>query len=143
MPTGIEELWKALEADATAGKTGTRGWLLRLARPEAGCPLFAALKLSSRRPAVLPRLPRDSVPGRRLWPCSKGSDPFAAELECRAHFGVALKEPRFNDVFPPLTTGSPSRAVTHSQPCMHFQLLRSVAISFPTLQNIKKHERRR
>lgn len=95
----IEELWLALEADATAGKSGPRGWLLRLARPEAGCPLFAALELSSRRRAVLLRLTRGSVPVRRLWPRCKGLEPLAVEVENRAHFGVALKESRFADVF--------------------------------------------
>ncbi len=99
MPTGIDELWKALEAAATSGKAGLRGWLIRLVRPEAGCPLFAAVEHSSRRRAVLLRLPRGAVPARRLWPRCKGLEPLAVELDSRAHFGVVLKEPRFADVF--------------------------------------------
>src|SRR5882672_5698196 len=99
MPKTIEALWRALETDAAAGKTGTRGWLLRLARPDADCLLFVGLELTSRRRAVLLRLPSTSMPSRRLWPRCKGLDPLALEVEGKAHFGVALKEPRFADVF--------------------------------------------
>lgn len=95
----IEDLWKALEADAIAGKTGASGWLLRLARPAAGCPLFVGLELASRRRAVLLRLPSASVPTRRHWPRCKGLEPLAVAVGGSAHFGVALKEPRFADVF--------------------------------------------
>jgi hypothetical protein len=95
----IEDLWKALEADAIAGKTGASGWLLRLARPAAGCPLFVGLELASRRRAVLLRLPSASVPPRRHWPRCKGLEPLAVTVGGSAHFGVALKEPRFADVF--------------------------------------------
>ena len=99
----IGDLWTALEADAAAGKTGASGWLLRLARPTAACPLFVALELASRRRAVLLRLPSASVPARRHWPRCKGLEPLAVELDGGAHFGVALKEPRFADVFTALT----------------------------------------
>lgn len=99
----IEALWQALEADAAAGKVGVRGWLLRLARPDADCPLFVALELTSRRRAVLLRLPGVSVPSRRLWPRCKGLEPLALDIEGSAHFGVVLKEPRFGDVFAALS----------------------------------------
>ena len=111
MPIGIEVLWKALEADVAVGQTGTSGWLLRLARPQAGCPLFAALELSSRRRAVLLRLPRGFMPARRLWPRCKGLESLAIELENRAHFGVALKEPRFADVFTALAEDLTRRVI--------------------------------
>ncbi len=95
----IEGLWAALEADAVAGNAGTSGWLLRLARPQAGCPLFIALELASRRRAVLLRLPTALVPVRRHWPRCKGLEPITVKIECEAHLGVALKETRFADVF--------------------------------------------
>ena len=95
----IEDLWKALETDATAGKTGASGWLLRLARPAADCPLFVGLELASRRRAVLLRLPSASVPVRRRWPRCKGLEPLAVTVGGSAHFGMALKEARFADVF--------------------------------------------
>jgi hypothetical protein len=95
----IEDLWKALESDAAAGKTGASGWLVRLARPAASCPLFVGLELASRRRAVLLRLPSASVPTRRHWPSCKGLEPLAVAVGGTAHFGVALKEPRFADVF--------------------------------------------
>jgi hypothetical protein len=95
----IDELWKALEADATNGKTGGSGWLLRLAQPAAGCPLFVGLELASRRRAMLLRLPSSSVPTRRLLPRCKGLEPLAVTVDGGAHFGVVLKEARFADVF--------------------------------------------
>ncbi len=96
----IDDLWMALEADATAGKkSGVSGWLLRLAQPSAGCLLFIGLELASRRRAVLLRLPSAAVPTRRHWPRCKGLEPLAVSVGGSAHFGVALKEPRFADVF--------------------------------------------
>lgn len=95
----IEELWKSLEADALAGRAGRSGWLIRLAHPAVKCPLLAGLELTSRRRAVLLRLPRRAVPSRRKWPRSKGLEPLAIVIDGREHFGVALKEPRFADVF--------------------------------------------
>ena len=95
----IEELWSALDADAATGQAAKGGWLLRLARPAAGCPLFVGLELASRRRTVLLRLPSRSVPPRRLWPRSKGLDPLAVTIDGKAHFGVGLKELRFADVF--------------------------------------------
>lgn len=95
----IDELWKALEADAATGKTGASGWLLRLAQPAAGCPLYVGLELASRRRAMLLRLPSASVPTRRHWPRCKGLEPLAVNVGGSAHFGVALKEDRFADVF--------------------------------------------
>jgi hypothetical protein len=95
----IDDLWKALEADAVAGNAGASGWLLRLARPEAGCPLYVGLELASRHRALLLRLPSASVPQRRHWPRCKGLEPLAVTVGGSAHFGVALKEDRFADVF--------------------------------------------
>jgi hypothetical protein len=99
----IEELWMALEADAAAGQTGKSGWLLRLARPAAGCPLFVAFECASARRAVLLRLPSRAVPSRRLWPRSKGLEPLGVAVDNDSYFGVALKESRFSDVFAALT----------------------------------------
>src|SRR5436190_12030895 len=95
----IDDLWKALEADAATGKTGPSGWLLRLAQPAPSCPLYVGLELGSRRRAMLLRLPSDSVPPRRYWPRCKGLEPLAVAVDGSAHFGVALKEARFADVF--------------------------------------------
>lgn len=95
----IDDLWKALEADATTGKARAGGWLLRLARPAVGCPLYVALELVSRHRALLLRLPSACVPTRRHWPRCKGLEPLAVTVGGSAHFGVALKEDRFADVF--------------------------------------------
>lgn len=99
MPIGIEHLWAAMDRDIAAGKTNASGWLLRLARPAASCPLFVAIELTSRRRAILLRLPVDSVPSRRRWPRCKGLEPLALRIEGTEHFGIALKEARFADVF--------------------------------------------
>lgn len=95
----IEELWQALEADALAGTPGAGGWLLRLARPSSQCPLFAGLELASRRRAILLRLPRAALPSRRKWPRCKGLEPLAVMIDNGDHFGVAVRDPRFADVF--------------------------------------------
>ncbi|MGD0390989.1 MAG: PD-(D/E)XK motif protein [Tepidisphaeraceae bacterium] len=95
----IDELWAALEADAVGGSAGSGGWLLRLARSVAGCPLFVGLELASRRRAILLQLPEDTLPARRLWPRSKGLEPLAVSVEGNSYFGVVLKESRFLDVF--------------------------------------------
>lgn len=94
-----EVLWKALEADASASGEGQGGWLLRLALPTAGCPLFVGLELASSRRAILLRLPSGMLPVRRKWPRAKGLEPLAVNVDGNTHFGVALKEPRFADVF--------------------------------------------
>src|SRR5688572_17756703 len=99
MATGIDELWAAMDRDITAGKADAAGWLLRLARPTAGCPLFAAIELASRRSAVLLRLPLESVPSRRRWPRCKGLEPLSLKIGQREYFGVMLKEERFKDLF--------------------------------------------
>lgn len=99
----IEELWKTIEMDAKAGKTGASGWLLRLGRPTTNFPLFVGLELASRRRAVLLRLRTELLPARRLWPRSKGLEPLAVEIDGAVHFGVALKEPRFAEVFSALS----------------------------------------
>jgi hypothetical protein len=99
MPTGIHNLWAAMDRDVTAGRAGAAGWLLRLARPTVGCPLFAAVELTSRRRAVLLRLPPESVPLRRRWPRCKGLEPVRLRIDGEEHFGVTLKDERFADVF--------------------------------------------
>ena len=99
MPTAIHNLWAAMDRDAAAGRAGASGWLLRLAQPTATCPLFAAIELTSRRRAVLLRLPVESVPPRRRWPRCKGLEPVSLRIDGKEHFGVALKDERFVDVF--------------------------------------------
>lgn len=99
MPTAMNELWTAMDDDAAAGKSDAAGWLLRLARPDVGCPLFAAVEITTHRRAILLRLPIASVPPRRQWPSCKGLDPLTLKFGGDEHFGVALKDTRFRDVF--------------------------------------------
>jgi hypothetical protein len=99
MPTGINDLWEAMESEIAEGKTSATGWLMRLARPEVKCPLFAGIELASRRRAVLLRLSPETIPSRRQWPRSKGLEPLNLKMGGKEHFGVALKEDRFKDVF--------------------------------------------
>lgn len=99
MPTGIDNLWQAMDHDIATGTAVSAGWLLRLAQPATQCPLFAAIALATRRRAVIHRLPVDSVPSRRRWPQCKGLEPLALRTDGKEHFGVALKEERFADVF--------------------------------------------
>ena len=112
----IEDLWKAIEADAAAGKTSAGGWLLRLVRPAAACPFFVGLELASRRRVMLLRLPTSLVPSRRMWPRSKGLEPLAVTIEASPHFGVALKEERFADVFTALVEDLIRRVIEAGTP---------------------------
>ena len=114
----IDDLWKELEADVGAGKSGASGWLLRLAQPTAGCSVFVGLELASRRRAVLLRLPSASVPSRRHWPRCKGLEPLAVDVDGIAHFGVALKEPRFADVFTALAEDLVRRVADSGDPVL-------------------------
>jgi len=95
----IDELWTAMEAEAGYGGA----WWLRLVRPDASCPLFAAMETSTRRRGILLRLPPSDIPSRRRWPRCQGLEPVALEIDGSAHFGVILKEERFADVFSALT----------------------------------------
>jgi len=116
MTMQIEELWKSLEADAVTGKTAASGWLLRLVKPAAACPLFLGLELSSRRRAIMLRLSPTSMPSRRLWPRSKGLESFAISIEKAPHFGVCLKESRYADVFTALTEDLARRVTESASP---------------------------
>lgn len=89
----IEEQWRSLEAEAT----GADGWRLQLARPVKGHPLFAAVEGTRR--ALLLRVPVKSIPPKHQWPVISGLDMLAINLAGHTYFGVALREPRFADVF--------------------------------------------
>ncbi len=99
MPIRIEQIWQAIEEGLAAEPTKRVGWLLRLARPAAQCPLFVAIESATRRRAVLLRLPKGSVPPRRRWPRCRGLDTLILTIAGKEHFGVVLKEERFADVF--------------------------------------------
>lgn len=118
----IEDLWSALEADAEAGRAGNSGWLIRLARPAPGCPLFVGLELASLRRAVLLRLPSATIPTRRLWPRSKGLEPLAIVVDGKPHFGVALKDLRFADVFTALAEDLARRLAEAGDPSAQARL---------------------
>lgn len=115
----IEELWKVLESDADAGKPGAGGWLLRLTRPTAGCPLFVGVELESRRRAILLQLPAALMPPRRLWPRCKGLEALAIQMEGNTFFAVALKEPRHGDVFTALSEDLARRISEVETPAEH------------------------
>lgn len=94
MPTTIEAQWKELEAEPAFV-----GWRLLLARPKKGFPLQAALEGTSRRRAVLLRVPVEVIPIRKKWPASRGLFVFTEMISGHAHCGVSLKDERFADVF--------------------------------------------
>lgn len=99
----MNELWAMMESEIAEGKSDAAGWLIRLAQPKAGCPLFVALEVGSLRRAVLLRLPFASVPAHRHWPRCRGLEPMALKFGSDEHFGVALKDERFSDVFSSLS----------------------------------------
>lgn len=89
----IDEQWQALEAEAV----GSASWRLQLARPIKGHPLFVAVEGAKR--ALLLRVPASAIPPRHQWPACTGLEVLAVQLGNHAHLGVALREPRFGDVF--------------------------------------------
>lgn len=91
----IETQWTELEREAR--DHADAGWRLRLARPVGGHPLFVAVA-SGRRHLML-RTARADIPPRADWPDCAGLELLAIELEGHAYLGVALREPRFADVF--------------------------------------------
>jgi hypothetical protein len=91
----IEAQWQALETESRS--LGDDGWRLRLARPVGGHPLFAAT--SGRRRVLLLRGAAAAIPPRADWPVCTGLEMLAVTLDGHAYLGVALREPRFADVF--------------------------------------------
>ncbi len=94
METTIDAQWRDLEAEAPSA-----GWRLRLARPRKGFPLHVALDGTTRRRALLLRVPTEVIPPRKKWPAYRGLLLFIETINGLAHCGVALKEARFADVF--------------------------------------------
>lgn len=91
----IESQWQALETEARA--LSDDAWRLRLARPVGGHPLFVAV--SAGRRVLLLRTPAALMPPRADWPTSTGIDVLSIALDGHTYLGVALREPRFADVF--------------------------------------------
>lgn len=109
----IEEQWTALESEEPGDS-----WRLQLARPIKDHPLFVAI--SGARRALLLRTPSSAIPPRHHWPSSAGLELLGLQLNDQTYFGVALREPRFRDVFAALAedlarrieaTTSPTEAV--------------------------------
>jgi hypothetical protein len=98
METTIDDQWKELEAEPSFV-----GWRLLLARPKKGFPLQVALEGTSRRRAVLLRVPVDLIPVRKKWPACRGLFFFTENISGQAHCGVSLKDERFADVFTALS----------------------------------------
>lgn len=94
METTIEHQWKELEAEPPFV-----GWKLLLARPKKGFPLQVALEGTSRRRAILLRVPVEVIPVRKKWPACRGLFVFTENISGHAHCGVSLKDERFADVF--------------------------------------------
>lgn len=91
----VEKQWGTLEAEAEAA--GGDGWRMQLARPLKGHPLFVAVEGSRR--VLLLRVPTEAIPPRQHWPVCTGLEVLAVQISGHAHLGVALREPRFGDVF--------------------------------------------
>ncbi len=116
MQTTIDELWREMSTAAASDAAPVTGWALRLARPTAGCPLYAAVDLASGRRGVLLRLPASLLPPRQRWPNCKGMDPLTLRADGHEHFGVALKEERFRDVFAALAEDLARRVTIAATP---------------------------
>lgn len=106
MPTTIDSQWKDLEAEPQFV-----GWRLLLARPMKGFPLYAALEGTSRRRAILLRVPAEVIPIRKKWPVCRGLFVFTENISGHAHCGVSLKDERFADVFTALAEDLARRVV--------------------------------
>jgi hypothetical protein len=65
---------------------------------------------------VLLRLPVSSIPPPRRWPNCKGLDPLTLRIDGHEHFGVALKEDRFRDVFTALVEDLARRVLEATTP---------------------------
>ncbi len=94
MATTIDDQWKELEAEPSF-----IGWRLLLARPKKGFPLQVALEGTSRRRAILLRVPAEVIPIRKKWPACRGLFVFTENISGHAHCGVSLKDERYADVF--------------------------------------------
>ena len=123
MKVTIDSLWLLIDQDLQTGGLNQTGWMLRLAQPTANCLLFAGIELSTKRKALLIRLPIGLIPHPRQWPLCKGLFPFSFESDGCHYFGVALKDNIFSDVFTSLAEDllrRVSEASTESDQCNAF-----------------------
>jgi hypothetical protein len=93
----IEGLWREIEQDS-ASDTKV-GWMIRLARPQAGHQLFVALDKATGDRALLLRVSPSVMPQRSKWPRCQGLELFSVLIDSVPHFGVRLKDKSASDVF--------------------------------------------
>jgi hypothetical protein len=89
-------IWATL---VTASTKGTAGWRLVRCRATPGRSLFAAIDPGADRRVLLLPLSGARAPVRRHWPRCAGLEPVSVAISDEPHVGVALKDPRFADVF--------------------------------------------
>jgi len=117
MLTAIENLWNDMEKSIhSSADNHSSGWVLRLARPDNRCPLYAACQLKEGRRALLIQLPGELMPSPRRWPQCRGLEAIAVRFDGREHFGVALKDAAFADVFASLANDLARRLDTVTSP---------------------------
>jgi hypothetical protein len=93
----IEELWRALEAEAVAGAGDA--WLLRRATATPGHPLLVALEPATCIRTLLLPAARNELPPRRDWPECRGLELQIVSVSGATHLAIRLRDTASSDVF--------------------------------------------
>lgn len=93
----IEELWKAIEAEAAADDGVA--WVLRRATAIPGHPLLVALEPTTRIRTLLLPAAKSEVPPRRDWPECRGLELQMVSISGATHLAVRLRDAASADVF--------------------------------------------
>src|SRR5258705_112061 len=107
--TAIESLWQAVEEEAKHAAQDK--WVLRRVLPHGAHDLSIGIETPNGRRLLLLRTDRTALPRVRALPDCRGLEVFVrqgAGAE-KGVLGVALKEPRFADVFTALATDLTAR----------------------------------
>jgi hypothetical protein len=106
----IDELWRALEAEAAVGNSDA--WLLRRATPSPGHPLLVALEPGTHIRMLLLPAAKSDVPPRRDWPDCRGLELQMISVAGATHLAVRLRDSGSGDVFTTLAEDMAPRVAT-------------------------------
>ncbi len=114
--TPIETLWQTVEEEA---KTAAQDrWVVRRVLPHGAHDLSVGVETPGGRRLLLLRTDRAALPQARALPECRGLEVFVRQGASAADgvLGVALKEPRFADVFTALATDLTARVTAAGSP---------------------------
>jgi hypothetical protein len=100
-PTNSETIWQSLSEEAV--RRGAAGIFVQRVFPQSSCDLFLGIEHPSGQRLLIVRVTRNVLPGRDTLPAARGinvrCEALPYDREDRASVIVALRDPRYTDVF--------------------------------------------